>query len=349
MKQHDPNNLARPSFDEELARTFAGAMRATGTTPPSHADIASELERSRDVARRRPERNRNPASHAQRKALEAKRDAKGEPLGPELPTHERRGYGLTLDKQRKTPPRTSKGTPANKGPSRERRRTLAAIQQAAPRLRLKDWTDRIAKRARQIGRSAIEAQRALAELPRVLSIRARRAALGIERGAYSWRARRSFRSQYARRTIAYVWAIYRCALDTRRRGFSKLTTGVTQGMLAALIVNPVTLQPYSRAGVAATKSGSRGNDCGPLHALEEAGAWYAEQPPADLCPVDLVGPSGHAVQHYWIAERACSTLCEPHELEIEEVPPHDPPRRPFGSSAILGVHGPEGATATGPP
>lgn len=323
--------------DAQLARIFQQAIRATtGEIPPSQDEIAQALEASRDAARARPERNRAPASLARSRAVERRRDAAGEPLGPELPTDERRGLAIVRARR----PRSARGTPAEPGTNAKRARFLEGIALRAPRLRLLDWTQRIAQRARQIGASPIEAARAVAELPRVYAIRVRRAALGIERRGDDYTAARSWRSIYARRCVAYAWAIYRASVETRRRGFGRVAVGISQGMIAALIKNPQTLRPYSRAGVAAPMSGQKGDGCGPLVALERAGAWYAEQPPAEVTPLELVGPSGHAVQHYWITDRSCSPLVLEIEEQIGAVEPHDPPPAPFSRY---------GAPSTAPP
>lgn len=322
------DRVAGKTTDAQLARIFQQAIRATtGEIPPSQEEIAGALEASRGAARARPERNRAPASLARSRAVERRRDAAGEPLGPELPTDERRGLAIVRR------PRSARGTPADRGPSAKRRRFLEGIALRAPRLRLLDWTRRIATRARQIGASPIEAARAVAELPRVYAIRVRRAALGIERRGTDYTAARSWRSIYARRCVAYAWAIYRASVETRRRGFGRVAVGISQGMIAALITNPQTLRPYSRAGVAAPMSGQRGDGCGPLVALERAGAWYAEQPPAEITPIELVGPSGHAVQHYWITDRSCSPLLIELEELIGAVAPHDPPPVAFSRYA----------------
>lgn len=339
------SKLPPKTTDAQLARAFQDAMRATtGEIPPSREAIAEQLERSRAIAAQRPERSRGAASSAQRRAVERRRDAAGEATHPETPLDERRGLaiGSRAAKRPGSPasrvraPRSSKGTPAPGGETsnRKRRRFLASIARAAPRLRLLDWNERIARRARQIGGSATEAERTCAELPRVLAIRVRRAALGIERRGSSWEASRDWSSIYARRCVAYAWAIYRCALPTRRAGFERLAIGVTQGMIAALVKNPQTLDAYSRAGVAGTSTGADGKGCGPLVALERAGVWYAEQPPAEVTPETLIGPSGHAVQHYWISERSCSVLADGAELEIADVEPRTRPRPPFGGREL---------------
>lgn len=337
---NDHRKIGRGTTDAQLARIFADAMRASGHVPPSHLEIEQTIDRTRELAKNRPERKRGVPSHAQARAVEARRDQAAEPIRDELPIDERRGLALGARSGKKEPaPRTAQGTPDEPGTNRKRRRFLASLAVVAPRLRLRDWSSRIVGRARQIGASAVEAERACAELPRVLSIRVRRAALGIRRGASSWVASRSWRSIYARRCVAYAWAVYRMSVQTKRRGYERLCLGVSQGMIAALVVNPQTLRSYSRAGVAATRSGATGEGCGPLAALERAGVWYAEQPPADVTPIELVGPSGHAVQHYWITERSCSPLADAAELEIADVEPYDPPARPFNSSGNFGVHG----------
>lgn len=318
-------NIPQQSTAAQLAAIYQRALRQAGEIPPSQAQLEEQIEISRKVAKRRPDYNRHPVSVAQAHAVEARRDRHGEPLRPELPIDERRGIALDT-----SAPAPKRGRPAK---TTKRERWLASVQLRAPRLRLHDWNLRVAKRARQIGASPVEAARAVAELPRVFALRVRRAALGIHYVRGVWTATRNWASPYARRTIAYAWAVWKCSFKTKRRGFGNVALGITQGMLSALVRNPQTLRPYSRAGMAATRCGANNEGCGPLVALERAGAWYAEQPPAAMCSVELVGPSGHPVQHYWISERAASPEWTEVEQAIAAVDPYSKPPRAFNASA----------------
>lgn len=321
------SSLPPTSTSAQLAAILQKALRQTGVIPPSKEKLEEQIDVARKVAKKRPDYNRHPAPLPQVHAVEARRDARGEALGPELPIDERRG--LALDRTSKPPKQASKRAPK----SAKSERWRAAVQMRAPRLRLHDWSQRISKRARQIGASPVEAARAVAELPRVFALRVRRAALGISYVRGQWVASRSWASPYARRTVAYAWAVFRASFKTKRRGFAHVALGVTQGMLAALVRNPQTLRPYSRAGMAATKCGANNEQCGPLVALERAGAWYAEQPPAEMCSVELVGPSGHPVQHYWISERSASAMWSEVEQDIAAVEPAERRARPFNATA----------------
>ena len=230
------SSLPPTSTSAQLAAILQKALRQTGVIPPSQETLEEQIDVARKVAKKRPEYNRQPPPLPQVHAVEARRDARGEPLGPELPIDERRG--LALDRTSK-PPRQAKRAPR----SAKSERWRAAVQMRAPRLRLHDWSQRISKRARQIGASPVEAARAVAELPRVFALRVRRAALGISYVRGQWVASRSWSSPYARRTVAYAWAVFRASFKTKRRGFAHVALGVTQGMLAALVNDDLLERP----------------------------------------------------------------------------------------------------------
>lgn len=108
----------------------------------------------------------------------------------------------------------------------------------------------------------------------------------------------------ARTTISLAWFFWIMGRDTKRRGFARVSDAIPMGTLRAVIRNPVTGQPYSRAGLCATSWGrSRKADhhAGALTRLRRAGALLRIQPPAGLVPLALVGPSGYAFAQTWIS------------------------------------------------
>ncbi len=80
---------------------------------------------------------------------------------------------------------------------------------------------------------------------------------------------------------------------TARRGFTRLTRGVPRGLLCALLEDRG-VRPH----VSSLSSAPRGVP-GPLPALEQAGVFYRNQPPASKCPPSDVGPKGYAFNVYW--------------------------------------------------
>lgn len=188
-------------------------------------------------------------------------------------------------------------------PSRATRRALAAQERrrahvervraaGAPEYDPRDWAGGVWHGCRAMYLSPRRVVELLAELPRALAIRIRRAALGVERDAGgTWRRARSWQSIRARVIAAIGWALWRHGLATRRGGCARVCVGVSQAMIGALFPKLDGGRGYSRSWIAATSAGRRGDQRGPLALLRDAGVFWSVQPPATVAPMYAGPPS----------------------------------------------------------
>lgn len=213
----------------------------------------------------------------------------------------RRGRAIELALERPTRPLPK--VPA--GPkTAQRERFEASYYARAPLFAPAQWVaDDYALCAylRRIGGRNVE--RRVMALPRELSIRVRRASLGIvrvvdEHGRSRWGApRRSWSDATAQDVATVAITLYRHAGDTTRAGWSRVTEGISEGMLATLLVNRDDGEPMDRRTIERH-----------VQALRRAGAFYSEQPPAGVAKTSTIGPSGHAINLYYWTDRACEAL-----------------------------------------
>lgn len=203
-----------------------------------------------------------------------------------------------------------------------RAKFLASVaRSSAPDFRPGDWSDRAYQLAGAMfdDKSGREAWRRLAEIPRNVAGKIRRAALAIaERDGELSRGRESLRHVRARRIVALAIVLYREATETRRRGMGRVLGGRSRGNIAALFRNPQTGEHYHVNTFFSVDCHGSGEpfDCGDVEALEVAGVLYREQPPIGCVPRAWVGPSGYPLNLYWFTERSCSA--EPYEHEDAE-------------------------------
>jgi hypothetical protein len=111
----------------------------------------------------------------------------------------------------------------------------------------------------------------------------------------------------ARTTVSIAWFWLKMGRATSRRGFALVVDNIPMGTVRAVVRNPVTGQPYSRAGLCATSWGKNRREdhhSGAMARLRRAGLIFRIQPPAGVVPLALVGPSGYAFAQTWISERS---------------------------------------------
>jgi hypothetical protein len=109
-----------------------------------------------------------------------------------------------------------------------------------------------------------------------------------------------------RRIVALGLALLWLSRPTSRKyGFTNLVLGVPQGAFRKLLANP--FDPYGRS-VSRSALSNDGDHVGYLSKLRDAGFMYGQQLDkvhhADkLERCELVGPSGHATNRYWVVSR----------------------------------------------
>lgn len=221
---------------------------------------------------------------------------------------------------------------ASRARARLARWTREADARGAPAFRPTDWTERaiVGARALMAG-TRRDLEHAIAALPRCYARRVLRAALGTHDldGVRRAAPLRTLTSCYARRTIALGWAIYVDAHETRRHGFARVLDGVSLGMLSALLGrNDDTGRPWAISTLNGTAINSSARGRGNVRALIDAGAVHAVQPSAAASPAQHVGPSGYALNQYWIGERAATDADDgtgaPLDLAIRPARPRAP-------------------------
>lgn len=161
----------------------------------------------------------------------------------------------------------------------------------------RDWAGYIWTGARAMHRSPARCAQLVAELPRALAVRLRRAALGVRRhDDGTWTRTRSWHSVRARTVAAVGWALWRHGLTTRRGGCARVCVGVSVGMIGALFVQLNGGHGYSRSWIAATHAGRDGRQRGALAELRDAGCFWSVQPPASVAP-QYAGPKRRGKRH----------------------------------------------------
>lgn len=308
-----------PGQSPTLAELLASAARASLARQGLHEEaaaftterVAAEMGEAGQLRRQAPKRAPESlrARQAQQRARARELDAAGEAVTPEEVPRE--------------PRRRSLRVPDAPHERRGRAKFLASVaRSSAPDFRPGDWSDRAYELAGAMfnDKSGREAWRRLAELPRNLARKIRRAAFAIaERDGELSRERASLRHVRARRIVALGIVLYREAIDTRRRGMGRVLGGRSRGNVAALFRNPQTGEHYHINTFFSVDCHGTGDpfDCGDVEALEAAGAIYREQPPIGCVPRAWVGPSGYPLNLYWFSERSCSA--EPYEHERAEL------------------------------
>lgn len=271
-------------------------MRITGADPnvaAAEVGASSLLERvseSVEAAAAKEDRGQQPgASAALVGAVSARRNAAAE--------------------QSDTPPIPPPRAPQKPASSPARERFLAKTYAAAPHYAPPQWETDDWAIATWLRSAGGHSARRIQALPRVLALRARRLCLGIRkvqtigedgRPRFVWVAAREWSDITARNLAAVLITLYRHAQPTERSGFNRYTKGISLGMLATLITNRHTNEPYDRRTIQTLIAELRG---GPE---KGAGAFYSEQPPASVAEPDTIGPSGHATNVYYFTDRACS-------------------------------------------
>jgi hypothetical protein len=131
--------------------------------------------------------------------------------------------------------------------------------------------------------------------------------LGAARAAALAGGARTWQDLRARRIVACALVQDALSVTVARPGrWTELVRGVPVGAFAALLVPPGSeARPLHRNTLTGQHRGvqsdsARGQD-GYLRALEESGALYSQQLPADeVDPFERCGPSGHACNRYWL-------------------------------------------------
>jgi len=226
--------------------------------------------------------------------------------------HEAAGDAVTPDEVPRARPRAPAWRPVKPwASSRSRRRFAAKVARSAnPRFSPRDWCDRTwaGVRVGFCDTGGTRARRMLFELPRALVLRACAAILHEQHARGDLSPGIDWSHITARGIAACAVVLYRESIPTRKRGFARVLVGVSQNMLAALFRNPQggRTRPghYHRNSLFASEVHGDKTRGGWVRALERAGFVHIEQPPAEACPPELVGPSGFALGQYWMTERA---------------------------------------------
>ena len=175
----------------------------------------------------------------------------------------------------------------------------------APEYDPRDWSGGIWHGCRAMYLSARRVPAMLAELPRALALRIRRAALGIQRAEDgTWKRARTWQSLRARVVAAVAWALWRHGMVTRRGGCARVCVGVSQSMIGALFSQLDGGRGYSRSWIAATNAGRRGDQRGPLAELRDAGVFWSVQPPSSVAPM-YAGPPSKRGGRRWSFAQYC--------------------------------------------
>lgn len=263
------------------------------------------------------------ATRAVKRAHASKIASAGEPVTPpELP--------------RERPPAPAWRPVKPWASQRSRARFLGKVAKHAPRFAPRDWMDRTWAGVRVAfndtgGQSA---RRLVCELPRELRRRAE-AAILLDQHARGDTARGIDWTHVTARGIACcALVLYRESIGTRKRGFARVLVGVTQWMFAGLFRNPQGgrfeaarasgsrrhprdgkgAPHYHRNTLFATEVHGDRTRGGWMTTLARVGFFWSVQPDADAVPAAHVGPSGFALNQYWITERAA--LAPPAEPDL---------------------------------
>lgn len=248
-----------------------------------------------------------------RRAHASKLAAAGEPVTPP-------------DVPRERPP-ASRWRPVKPWASqRSRARFLGKVAREAPRFAPRDWMDRTwsGVRAAFGDTGGQTARRLVCELPRELRRRAEAAVLLAQHGRGDTAHGIDWTHVTARGIACCAVVLYRESIGTRKRGFARVLVGVTQWMFAGLFRNPAggrlegarasTSRRHPRDGrgaphyhrntLFATEVHGDKTRGGWMTCLARVGFFWSVQPDADAVPAAHVGPSGFALNQYWITERA---------------------------------------------
>ena len=141
-----------------------------------------------------------------------------------------------------------------------------------------------------------------------------RASIAPELGAH----RRSWSDLRTRRIAALGLALVHLAAPTRRRDQwgGGIVRGIARGALCALLRDPLDRRPSSTPSVSAlvgvhrADAAPEGGQVGYLRALAAAGLTYRQQLPAHEVGRDELGPSGWALNRYWIVTAAFELVAE---------------------------------------
>lgn len=193
--------------------------------------------------------------------------------------------------------------------SEQRRRFEDSYYPRAPTFAPKQWIGEdyaFAAHLRRIGGG--NASRRVSAIFHVGAQRLRRACLGIEpiydetgtriRG---WTEPvRSWSDATAQDIAAVGLTLLRYGAATKRVGWNRVTSGISEGMIATLLVNRLDGEPMDRRTIERH-----------VRALRKAKFFYSEQPPAAVADPSTVGPSGHALNLYYFSDRVCEVLVAP--------------------------------------
>lgn len=146
--------------------------------------------------------------------------------------------------------------------------------------------------------------------------------LGAARDAALAGGARTWHSQTARRIMTCALVQARLSESTARKGrWSELVRGIPLGAFAALLAPPGAAARAPHRNTLAGWHRGLGSDArrgqvGYLRALEESGALYAQQLPADAVePFERCGSSGHACNRYWLLSPSPSSVSDQAERE----------------------------------
>lgn len=183
-----------------------------------------------------------------------------------------------------------------------------------------DWDAHVWSGARAMYRDPARCVAMLAELPRPMAIRIRRAALDLVRqDDGTWRARRTWASVRARTIAAAGWAMYRQARCSRKPGAVRVLAGVSHGMIGALFHRADGCTTYSAGYMRATQAGRDGRP-GPVAALRLGGVFVAVQPPATVTPQHAgpcrAGKDGRVWRYAFAQYRWDALALDPHGVGV---------------------------------
>lgn len=304
-----------------LAELFAGGIAASLRNEGRHEEAdALSVERvaaqlgTYGALRPEPEPKRSPeATRAIRRAHASKVAAAGEAITPpELP--------------RERPP-ASKWRPVKPWASqRSRARFLGKVAKHSPRFAPRDWMDRTwaSVRVAFTDTGGQSARRAVCELPREPRRRVEAAILGEQHARGDLSPGVDWTHVTARGIACCAVVLWRESIGTKKRGFARVLVGVTQWMFAGLFRNPQGgrfeaaraaqsrrhprdakgAPHYHRNTLFATEIHGDRTRGGWMTTLSRVGFFWSVQPDADAVPAAHVGPSGFALNQYWITERA---------------------------------------------
>ena len=200
--------------------------------------------------------------------------------------------------------------------SEQRQRFEDSYRGKAPLFSPKQWVGEdyaVTAHLRKIG--GRNARERTAALFHVGAQRLRRAALGQEPirnelgKIIGWtEPTRTWADSTAQDIAAVGLTLFRLAAPTKRVGWNRVASGISEGMLATLLVNRLTGQPMDRRTIERH-----------VRALRKACFFYSEQPPAAVADPTTVGPSGHAINLYYFSDRVCEVLV-PRRRRSESAP-----------------------------